>query len=390
MRECNKLTKELLVQGYSAENFPKEMVRLPSSNHSSSGDPLDNFYGGFVYNRVYSDNIVYRTGCGKYVLGKNVISNMGFMGEEWCHENDNPVIRCPYDKATCPENDPRLHGICGGGACIQCFCVCHKTESPYDYENSFEKAEADRWEEREVKKKAFIEARGGRACERHMIYDERKREWRMNYEPLACSIQCYSVNGYCPILGRTLNKKRGNVYYDLKKTYVRHDGSLLDGEVTVTVEKGIRFFKSPCSMDICESFIKTQPDEILQTYLFNHSYERYMKDSPKVEVLNIRAESRPSRDLMQDLQDIRDGIEVRHASDLDKAEKARKKEKREKTKKDRILKLEKRLIKIGYNNLEPTSLDRVHADKWLGPERIRELEKERKDRNRYVQLTLFD
>ena len=390
MREYNRLTKELLAKGYTAENFPKDMVHLPGGCYSSSRNPLENFYGGFEYNRIYSGSIVYQTGCGKYVLGKNVISSMAYMGEEWCHENDNPVIRCPYDKADCPANDPRLQGICGGGRCIQCWCVCHKTNNPYDYENSFERAESDRREEMEEKKKAFIESRSGHACERHMIYDERTREWHMSYEPRQCASLCYSINGYCPILGKTLNKKRGNVYYDLKKTFVRHDGSLFDGEITVSIEKGIRFFKSPCSMDICEAFIKTQPNEILKTYRANHSYECYMKDGPIVDVQNIRAESRPSRDLMQDLEDVRDGIHVTHASDLDKAEKTRKREKREKSKHDRIVRLEKKLIKIGYYNLEPKSLDRVHADKWLGHERISELEKERKDRNRYTQLTLFD
>lgn len=150
MEKYNKLTKRLLAEGYTAENYPKDKVHIAHGCYAKN--PLDNIYGGFEYNRNYCDAFIYKTGCGMFVKGINVLSSMGFMGEEWCHENDNPVIRCPYDKAQCPKNDSRLHGICGS-LCIQCWCVCHKTDETYDFEQSFEWLGMERIDELEKLRK---------------------------------------------------------------------------------------------------------------------------------------------------------------------------------------------------------------------------------------------
>lgn len=399
MEKYNNLTRRLLDEGYTAENYPKDKVHIAGGCYSQNGNPLDNIYGGFEYNRIYCDAFTYKTGCGMHVVGKNVINSMGFCGEEWCHENDNPVIRCPYDKPNCPMNDERLQGIHGGGICIQCFCVCHKTEEHYDYENSFEKEEKKRQEEKSQKYQEYSDAHNGRICSRHMIYNERTREWHMNYEPYSCAKMCYSQNGYCPVLGRELSKKRGNVYYDLKTsgTVKQQEAqcSMFDGEQWTHIEKGMRVFDKPCSMDICEAFVKVQSDKILHDYEVNHSREYIFDKSFKAEILNIRAESKPSRDLIQDLQDIKDGITIVHASDSEKRMKEQKKERRKLAQQKKIAKLEKVLIDVGYENLEPYSMNRVHADKWLDPERLEELEqlrqqKIKEEQEKPVQLSLFD
>lgn len=399
MSKYNLLTQRLLSEGYTADNYPKDKVHIAGGYHTASTGPLDNVYGGFEYNRVYSDNFLYKTGCGMYVKGSNVLTHMGYMGEEWCHENDNPVVRCPYDKAECPLNDNRLHGIFGGGNCIQCWCACHKTDEPYDYDHSFEKAEKDRKDEERRKYQEYADAHNGRICQNHMYYNERTREWNMYYEPAECASMCFAQNGYCPVLGRKLNKKRGNVYYDLKTSGIKKQTeaqrSLFDGERWTHIEKGMRVFKNPCSMDICEAFIKVQSDKILSDYKVNHSTEYLFDKSFKAEILNIRAESKPSRDLMQDLQDIRDGIEISHASDNEKQKKEAKKEKRKLAKQKNIERLEKKIIEVGYENLVEYSVDRVHADKWLTPEHLEELEqirqqKIKEEQEKPVQLSLFD
>ena len=399
MSKYNLLTKRLLAEGYTADNYPKDKVHIAGGYHTASTGPLDNVYGGFEYNRVYSDNFLYKTGCGMYVKGSNVLTHMGYMGEEWCHENDNPVVRCPYDKAECPLNDKRLHGIFGGGLCIQCWCACHKTDEAYDYEHSFEKANQDRKDEERRKYQEYSDAHNGRVCQNHMYYNARTREWNMYYAPAICASMCFAQNGYCPVLGRKLNEKRGNVYYDLKTSGIKKQTeaqrSLFDGERWTHIEKGMRVFKNPCSMDICEAFIKVQSDKILSDYKVNHSTEYLFDKSFKAEILNIRAESKPSRDLLQDLQDIRDGIEISHASDNEKQKKEAKKEKRKLAKQKNIERLEKKIIEVGYENLVEYSADRVHADKWLTPERLDELEQIRKqkikeEQEKPVQLSLFD
>ena len=97
---------------------------------------------------------------------------------------------------------------------------------------------------------------------------------------------------------------------------------------------------------------------------------------------------------MQDLEDIRAGITVVHESDAKKRASEEKKERRRSTKEKKIRKLDGKILETGYGSLDPHSLDRIHADKWLGMERIRELEemrekKQLEKKNSPVQLSLF-
>lgn len=394
-KEYNKLTQRLLAEGYTVDDYP-DYVQICTSKFSGS-DPLNNMSGGFEYKRFYSDQIVYKTGCGKYIMGRDVIDNFGYI-IDWSHENDNPVFRCPYDKPECQYNDPRLYGTQGGGLCIQCWCTCHSTDEPYDYENSIEKVNSEREEERRRKYEEYSDAHSGRVCQNHMFYDERTRTWSQHYNPIRCASMCCSKNGYCPILGRQLSKKRGNVYYDLKESGAvrkKEQISLFEQDRWQHITKGIRFLKRPCSLDICDAIVKTMQEDIRRNYEINHSSMRLMDKTYTWGIYNIRAETKPSRDLIQDLQDLRDGIPITFEDDMLKKRKAEVKEKRQKNKRKAIDRLEKKLIDIGYENLPDTSIDRVHADKWLDLERLEELEtirqqKIKKEQEKPVQLSLFD
>ena len=95
---------------------------------------------------------------------------------------------------------------------------------------------------------------------------------------------------------------------------------------------------------------------------------------------------------MQDLQDIKAGIEIYHASDEEKRIKEQKHEKRENAKQKRIEKIEQRILQIGYGNMEPYEQDR--CCKYLDFDRIDELEAIREERLKEqalepVQLSLF-
>lgn len=408
MKEYNELTKRLLAAGYTAENYPKDKVHIATGCYDRTGNPLNNIYGGFEYNRIYCDAFVYKTGCGMYVYGKEVLSSMGFMGEEWCHENDNPVIRCPYDKAECPDNDSRLHGATGGGLSVQCWCVCHRTDEPYDYENSFEKLNKERHDEKERKYLEYCEAHNGRVCRNHMNYDERTRTWKLKYDPKICArLKCYGWNGrsideyspICPIMGRELTKEKGNVFYDLKTSYLRTDlnGTLFEGQIDTEIEKGIRVFDSPVSMDICRNYVKLCKDELISMVRMRYHSELFFAERAgryfDIEILNIRAEKRESRDLMQDLQDIKDGIRITHASDVEKNKKQQKSEKRQQAKEKKIAAMEKRIISVGYGNMDTYQQNK--ACKLLGFDRIDELEaireeKIKEEQEKPVQLSLFD
>ena len=63
-----------------------------------------------------------------------------------------------------------------------------------------------------------------------------------------------------------------------------------------------------------------------------------------------------------------------HASDMEKRDSENKRERRRQSRESAVRRLEKKLLENGYESLEEYSTDRRHADKWLGPERIAELE----------------
>ena len=118
----------------------------------------------------------------------------------------------------------------------------------------------------------------------------------------------------------------------------------------------------------------------------------YMADSSlKVEVRNIRVESRPSRDLEQDLLDIQEGRFVSWAPDDEKQKAAEKRERRQKNLEKRIRSLEAKVRKFGYENLDAG--DKIRVDKHLTFERLEELEAERQgdlEKPVLVQMSLLD
>ncbi len=221
----------------------------------------------------------------------------------------------------------------------------------------------------------------------------------MHYDPYRCGER--RCGGLCPILGHELDEKKGNVFYDLKIRCQRSDldGTLFEGQVDTSIIRGRKLFSHPVSMDICRVCVKLCQERIGRDVRLEYSRQlsnaEYYGKEFSVEVLDIRAERRESRDLVQDLEDIRSGIQVVHASDMEKLEENAKKERREKTQEAAIKRLEKKLLKDGYGSLKEFSLDKRHADRWLGKERIAQLEQKRQEREKEereqpVQISLSD
>ncbi len=253
------------------------------------------------------------------------------------------------------------------------------TAEEYRYEGSLEELEKLHEEEVREKEIKFSLERGGCVCREHMTFDRDTQEWQMHYDPYRCGQrQCC---GLCPVLGHELDEKKGNVFYDVKIRRQRSDldGTLFEGQVDTNITRGRKMFSHPVSMDICRACVKLCQDRIERTVRMEYfselfHAERYGKEFT-VEVLDIRAERRESRDLAQDLEDIRNGIQVVHASDMEKLEAKVKKERREKAHEAAVKRLEKKLLKEGYESLKEFSLDKRHADRWLGEERIAQLER---------------
>lgn len=391
MREYNLLTKKLLTEGYTEENYP-DYVQIAGGRYGEN--PLQNIYGGFQYTKEFRRKLVFSTGCGLLVNGSRFIGSMGYMGIEWMPENNNPTICCPYRKDACDLRNQILGDARGGGLSKLFFCDCHLTSEAYEYEKSLEKATDDEEAKKREKLEAFSKKMKGHVCMWHTRWNDWAGKWEQHYDPIHCAYNCLNRGQNCDLTGNPVSKKKGNVFYDVKISYIRDDDTLFSGQEVVKIEKGVKLLKSPASITICEQIVKRCKKDVERKEYEKHSMKMALFGW-KVEVTNIRAEQRESRDLMQDLQDINDGIEVVHASDQKKREKDQKKARRQTAAEKRIQKLEKKLIDIGYENLPETSLDRVHADKWFDPDRLEELAEMRKrklkeEQERPVQLSLFD
>lgn len=393
-KEYNLLTQRLLAEGYTAENYP-DYVRVPPGAWDKN-DPLHNLHDGFEYTPDYRNRMVFKTGCGLMVKGSHFSNgSMSTMGITWIPENDNPTITCPYRKDSCDLRNQLLGGVHGGGLCKMLFCDCHQTSEAYDYEKSIDKVTDDYNAEKHRKYDEFCERKKGHVCHWHMNYNEWTGEWNQMYDPMTCARMCMKKAGQdCDLTHKPVSRKRGNVFYDVKVTRIRNDGTLFDGEKVIEITKGVRLFDKNVSLTICEQVAKRCIKEITEKEM-QRRYSEIRLCGTEVEVLNIRAEQRESRDLIQDLIDIQEGIKIVHDSDMKKRAKEEKRERRKLEQEKKIAKLEKRILEVGYRNLESYSTDRVHADKWLGEERIAELEEmreqqEKEKQNEPVQMNLFD
>lgn len=372
-KEWNLLTEELLLAGYSAENYPA-YVQIPSGSFGT--DVLENIYGGFEFRRDYVDENSYQTGCGLFAKAESGIGNMGYMGIDWCFENDNAVIKCPYRKTGCEKNHPALAGM----EPTLCFCACHMTDR-YEYENSVERIIKEQEQEKRRAYEAFEAERQGRICKEHMYYDETEKKWDFRYDPIKCARFC--TGGYCPVRSRPLASEKGNIFYDVKVSTKRKDGTLFDGQTIVSIVKGRKFLKRPVSMDICRAAVPKSQEEIFRREWWNgYSMQKLCDPDLEIAIINIRAGRKEGRDLEQDLEDIKNGIVIVHESDQIKAQKERKRERKQK----RLEALKRKIKKKGYAGLKDA--ERRLANKKIGKAGIKALEQERRQEQQGEQLSL--
>lgn len=378
-KEYNELTKRLVEEGYTAEHHPDYVFVNDCCQEKEN--PLRNYGGGFQYRKWYIDGKAFRTPCGIQCSGRSCMTSMYYNRVEWTFENDRATVRCPYRRSPCSLRDPFLPS----DGVLKFFCSVHMTEEAYEYAGSLEELKDQHEKEIYNRKLQFSMQRHGRTCDYQMRYDEDRGEWMMHYDPDICAkLKCM---GYCPILGKDLDHKKGNVFYDLKIKQRRKDldGTLFEGQIDVSIQKGKKALDHPVSMDICRNYAKICKEKIHWKVKMAYHSERFRSERSgshdfSVEVLNIRAERRESRDLIQDLIDISEGIQITHASDLDMVRKTERSEKRKQRQQKKILRLEEKLLKVGYANLPEYGCDRIHADQWLGEERIHELEQQRRMR----------
>lgn len=349
MEELNELTKRLFQEGYDKEHYP-DYVK-----------PFNKFYGGFEYTLEAQRSLVFKTPCGLLVKGSHWKSGyMSFMGVDWCLENDNPTLNCPYGNTECTKRNKLLQGQkTAHGRCVIVFCDCALADETYDYEQSIDKVKDTIEVQREQLHKVF------QKTNRHCLFqdywhDENKR-WEFRYDPFVCATNHCE---YCTALRQDMYPNvRGNVFYDLKITREGGGEGLLKRDFDVEIVKGKRLFEKNISLSVAEIIAKSFQHKIQKKENMKHSTDLFFSEYHgiyfKCEVLNVRAEKRVSRDLEQDLKDIAEGIAIIHESDSIKELQTQKHARRESAKSKKVERILKMVFEKGIENLNRTDRNQI-------------------------------
>lgn len=376
--ETNKLSQRLLAEGWTKDQTPPGLR------------PWRDFDGGWSYDYRSRKNVVFEAPCG-LLWKREEVSNSGhmsFMGVEWTEENDCITVVCPcYDlKEPCPKNHPLLRDKPIAGCHYErlCFCALHETDKSWNYEQSAakvkdeQKAVEDRlWEE-------YKASKNNRVCRHQSRYNRKTREWSSVYDPLMCHYGC----SFCSVLGKELSNVRGNVFYDVKISWTQKGTGFLPDIQKTDITKGKKFLDKPVSMTLAEVIAKVCKRDIQRREESRRSMALFRGEIDKIEILNVRAAKKEGRDLLQDLNDIKEGATIHHASDDAKAAAAQKRENLQKAAAAKNKRLEKLILEGGFEN-QPGHLKR-RMEKFLGLDRCYELEAQRKkSTSEPEQLKLF-
>lgn len=347
--ELNKLTQRLFAEGYTKDRHP---------DYVKDWTYQSEFYGGFEYTNERKNSMVFATPCGLLIKGSYWNGTMGYMGVIWSLENDNPTIRCPYSKTGCPLNHELLRDH-AAGPLVE--CACHEVAVPYDHNRSWDIIAAEEQAVQEDLFQAYMQKMKGRVCREHCRFDRQKQQWRQIYDPIhVCAQRRCS---FCSILQKELSRSRGNVFYDVKiSTKISGEG-LFPDEYPVRIIKGKKFLEHPASMDICRIIARWFQREIIEREEGRYSRELFFAKHHgqyfQLEVCNIRAERRETRDEAQDSAEREAGYTVVHAGDRDKALREAKRARREKNLQARIRRLLAAITQQGMDGLDTSDRSRV-------------------------------
>lgn len=322
--ELNDLTRRLYAQGYTRDNFPDTVCW--------------NDWQNFGYKWETMLQFTWETPCGLLIEGGSDVGRGFNIGDCWfqnvwyCPENDNPLLRCPYQRKGCEHVPPGLKLI---------MCPCHQTKKPYNYENSVEKIES---EQAKKAHKQYMELTGGAYCACVVGSNGYEGGWyEVKYNVEQC-IRQDCKNPVCAIRKQLRNLKKVNIFYDVCRTWITRIGFLEEKKVEVT--KGVKLFEHPVAQTDAEIWLKIKEhaksplnnyaviehpkktmDDRRQEYfshMHRHYDHRYDYFEFHYEVENIRIARSEQRSLLQDLRDAAEGIEVVHDIDRLKAKAAKK------------------------------------------------------------------
>lgn len=360
MKELNILTRQLLAEGWKSEDTP------PGTH------PYVDYYGGWTYTGDTIRSMVWETPCGLLAEGQHFANGyMSYNGVDWKPENGNPVIACPkFPSEPCPLRDSLLtsQGYTLHSDDVVYQCACHRTDRPYTYEGSVDEAYDQVWKEADELWEIFKAQHKGRVCRYQSHYGRTAKTWRTFYDPMDCT---HMACTYCDVLAKEIDRRKGNVFYDLRRSWTEKGVGLFPDQQKVRMEKGCKLLKKTTSLTICEAIVKYGRRSIDARITSRYHHELFCDKTLKIELLNLRFARVDTRDIVQDLQDTANGIEVIHAADTLKAAKEQKRARRAAAKAQRIRKAEKMLLTFGWEGLD--GLWKRRVEKLLDVDRIDEL-----------------
>lgn len=369
INELNALTKRLYAEGYTRENHPDTVYWSDFQNLGYKWETMLGF--------------TWETPCGLLIQGESDVGRglaceeAAYQGVWYCPENDNPLLKCPYEKRDCqfiPAGFPVAE------------CPCHQTEREYDYQQSVEKAEDEqRKQQRENRQYMNIERGHYCACVvGNNGFQGGLQE--VHYDVAAC-INYGCENHVCLIRKQQRDLSKVNVFYDIRRTWITRIGFLEEKRVEVT--KGVKVFEKPIARTDAEIWLKVRqaefnpvhdeatidrpkktPDDQRQEYFtkMHRKWPGYDYFEFHYSIENVRIERREQRDILQDLRDVANGIEAVHEADKLKAAKEQKQARRKAGKESRIKKMERLILQCGWEGLD--GIQRRRAEKLLGADRI--------------------
>ena len=313
--ELNSLIRWLYAKGYTRDHHPDTVCWGNWQNFSYKWETMLGF--------------TWETACGLLIQGESdvgrslAISDCFYQRIWYCPENDNPLLRCPYQQKGCahvPQGFPLI------------MCPCHRTDRTYDHENSVEKIETANHREAH---KQYMELTGGSYCACVVGSNGYQGGWyQVKYDVNTC-IQCQCQNPVCAIRKKPRDLKKVNIFYDVRRTWITRRGFLEEKKVTLT--KGLKVFDHAVAQTDAEIWLKIKEHGAspLNNYAVIEHPKKTMEDRRQeyfsrmhrhyddlydyfefhYEVENIRVARSGQRDLLQDLRDAAEGIEVIHNID---------------------------------------------------------------------------
>ncbi len=378
--ETNKLSQRLLGEGWTKDQTP------PGCR------PWNQFYGGWTYEYRSRMNTVFETPCGLLLrrteLGQG--GSLGYGGIEWMEENDNATIICPYyDRdAPCKLNNPILEAAANAGCHYENlhFCAVHETSRDYSYECSAQQVRDRADQEKERLWQEFSTQHKGRVCKNHCQYDRSTKKWMAHYFPEMCATYRCS---FCNVLQVEIDvTKKGNVFFDEKSTWKMESEGLFDAYENVTIVKGKRLFDKPIPLQICEAIVKYGLRDVKERLRLNRHSILYFNPNLNIEFVNFRAVKKAGRDLLQDLNDVANGINVIHEADQIKQNAEAKQQRRKAAADKKVASAKKKIVQCGLDSF--TGYQRERMERLLGADQCYALDKKHCAGKRPNQLSFFE